>query len=120
MRTNIVILDACRNNPMAGSSQRPSARDVASKLGTRAGCAFGARRRRDVRRRYAHRVRDRAGTGRARWRRREQPVLRRRCRALEVQQMLTRVRAEVVAATKNKQVPWSNSSLLGEVYLAEK
>jgi uncharacterized caspase-like protein len=39
---------------------------------------------------------------------------------LEVQQMLTRVRAEVVAATKAKQVPWSNSSLLGEVYLAEK
>jgi uncharacterized caspase-like protein len=39
---------------------------------------------------------------------------------LEVQQMLTRVRAEVVAATRSKQVPWSNSSLLGEVYLAEK
>ena len=41
---------------------------------------------------------------------------------LEVQQMLTltRVSAEVVAATKGKQVPWSNSSLLGEVYLAEK
>ena len=38
---------------------------------------------------------------------------------LEVQQMLTRVRAEVVSTTKNKQVPWSNSSLLGEVYLAE-
>ena len=37
---------------------------------------------------------------------------------LEVQQMLTRVRADVVAATKNRQVPWSNSSLLGEVYLA--
>ena len=36
-----------------------------------------------------------------------------------VQQMLTRVRAEVVAATKGKQVPWSNSSLLGEVYLGE-
>jgi uncharacterized caspase-like protein len=39
---------------------------------------------------------------------------------LEVQQMLTRVRAEVVAATRGRQVPWSNSSLLGEVYLAEK
>ena len=39
---------------------------------------------------------------------------------LEVQQMLTRVRAEVVATTKNRQVPWSNSSLLGEVFLAEK
>ena len=36
---------------------------------------------------------------------------------LEVQQMLTRVRAEVVAATTSKQVPWSNSSLLGEIYL---
>jgi hypothetical protein len=33
--------------------------------------------------------------------------------------MLTRVRA-VVAATKSKQVPWSNSSLLGEVFLAAK
>jgi hypothetical protein len=30
------------------------------------------------------------------------------------------VRAEVVAATKGQQVPWSNSSLLGEVFLAEK
>lgn len=34
--------------------------------------------------------------------------------------MLTRVRAEAVSITKNKQVPWSNSSLLGEVYLAAK
>ena len=34
--------------------------------------------------------------------------------------MLTRVRAEVVAATRGKQVPWSNSSLLGDVYLVEK
>jgi uncharacterized caspase-like protein len=39
---------------------------------------------------------------------------------IEVQHMLTRVRAEVVASTRNKHVPWSNSSLLGEVYLAEK
>jgi uncharacterized caspase-like protein len=39
---------------------------------------------------------------------------------LEVQQMLTRVRADVVAVTHNKQVPWSNSSLLGEVFLAGK
>ena len=38
---------------------------------------------------------------------------------LDVQQMLTRVRAEVVAVTQKKQVPWSNSSLLGEVYLAQ-
>jgi uncharacterized caspase-like protein len=37
---------------------------------------------------------------------------------LELQQMLTRVRADVVASTRNQQVPWSNSSLLGEVFLA--
>jgi uncharacterized caspase-like protein len=34
--------------------------------------------------------------------------------------MLTRVRAEVVSATRGRQVPWSNSSLLGDVYLAGK
>jgi uncharacterized caspase-like protein len=39
---------------------------------------------------------------------------------LEVQQMVTRVRAEAVSSTKNMQVPWSNSSLLDEVYLADK
>jgi hypothetical protein len=32
--------------------------------------------------------------------------------------MLTRVRVEVASSTKNRQVPWANSSLLGEVYLA--
>jgi tetratricopeptide (TPR) repeat protein len=36
---------------------------------------------------------------------------------LEVTQMLTRVRVDVVAATEKKQVPWVNTSLLGEVYL---
>ena len=39
---------------------------------------------------------------------------------LEVQQMFTRVRAEVVASTHNRQVPWTNSSLLGDVYLASR
>jgi len=37
---------------------------------------------------------------------------------IEVNQMLTRVRVEVASATKNRQVPWANSSLLGEVYFA--
>lgn len=34
--------------------------------------------------------------------------------------MLTRVRTEVVAATKSEQAPWSNASLRGEVHLVEK
>ena len=39
---------------------------------------------------------------------------------LEVQHTLKRVRAQVVATIKNKQVPWSNCSLLGEIHLAER
>jgi hypothetical protein len=34
--------------------------------------------------------------------------------------MLARVRADVVAKTGGKEVPWSNSLLPGEVYLAAK
>ena len=37
---------------------------------------------------------------------------------LEVRQMLTQVRAEVIKITQKKQVPWDNSSLLGDVYIA--
>lgn len=37
---------------------------------------------------------------------------------LEVRQMMTRVRAEVLKATENKQIPWDNSSLLGDVFLS--
>src|SRR5262249_28491126 len=37
---------------------------------------------------------------------------------LEVRQMLTRVRADVATETHGRQIPWDNSSLLGEVYLA--
>ena len=40
--------------------------------------------------------------------------------AAALRSMLTRGRAKVVARTSGKQVPWSNSSLLGEVYLVAK
>jgi tetratricopeptide (TPR) repeat protein len=36
---------------------------------------------------------------------------------MEVNQMLTRVRVEVAGTTGNRQIPWANSSLLGDVYL---
>jgi uncharacterized caspase-like protein len=35
----------------------------------------------------------------------------------EIRQVLTRVRAEVAAATGNRQIPWDNSSLTGDVIL---
>ena len=37
---------------------------------------------------------------------------------LEIRQMISRVRSDVLQATDHKQVPWDNSSLIGDVYLA--
>lgn len=39
-------------------------------------------------------------------------------RELEIRQMLTQVRAKVIAQTGRKQVPWDHSALTGNVYLA--
>src|SRR6202046_2494855 len=37
---------------------------------------------------------------------------------IEVRQMLSRVRGDVLAATDRLQTPWDSSSLIGDVYLA--
>ena len=37
---------------------------------------------------------------------------------LEVRQLVSEVRADVLASTDGRQVPWDNSSLVGDVYLA--
>ena len=123
IRTNILILDACRNNPMApqvasaGPSRgieagsglaAPTSLGSGSTLGAGTLIAFAtapgqvALDGEGANSPFSAALSRHVGTP-----------------GLEVQQMLTRVRAEVVAATKGKQVPWSNSSLLGEVYLAE-
>ncbi|GGI29270.1 hypothetical protein GCM10010987_53570 [Bradyrhizobium guangdongense] len=124
VRTNILIFDACRNNPMAqqvasaGSSRglegvsgfaAPSSLGSGATLGAGTLIAFAtapgqvALDGEAANSPFSAALSRHIGTP-----------------GLEVQQMLTRVRAEVVSTTKNKQVPWSNSSLLGEVYLAEK
>ena len=124
VRTNILILDACRNNPMApqaapaGTNRgieagsglaAPTTLGAGSTLGAGTLIAFAtapgqvALDGEGANSPFSSALSRHIGTP-----------------GLEVQQMLTRVRAEVVAATKSKQVPWSNSSLLGEVYLAEK
>ncbi|MHC2252416.1 tetratricopeptide (TPR) repeat protein [Bradyrhizobium embrapense] len=124
IRTNILILDACRNNPMApqvasaGPSRgieagsglaAPASLGSGSTLGAGTLIAFAtapgqvALDGEGANSPFSAALSRHVGTP-----------------GLEVQQMLTRVRAEVVAATKGKQVPWSNSSLLGEVYLAER
>jgi uncharacterized caspase-like protein len=124
VRTNILIMDACRNNPMAqqvasagpnrgieaGSGlAAPASLSTGSTLGAGTLIAFATAPGRvaldgeGANSPFSAALSRHIGTA-----------------GLEVQQMLTRVRAEVVAATKSKQVPWSNSSLLGEVFLAEK
>jgi tetratricopeptide (TPR) repeat protein len=124
VRTNILILDACRNNPLepkvasagpnrgieAGSGlAAPTSLGTGATLGAGTLIAFAtapgqvALDGEGANSPFSAALSRHIGTS-----------------GLEVQQMLTRVRAEVVAETKSRQVPWSNSSLLGEVYLAAK
>jgi tetratricopeptide (TPR) repeat protein len=124
VRTNILIFDACRNNPMA--QQTASAgpgRAIGAGTGLAApatpgpGATLGAGTLIAFATAPGQVALDGEGSN--------SPFSAALSRhigtpGLEVQQMLTRVRAEVVATTKSKQVPWSNSSLLGEVFLAAK
>jgi len=124
VRTNILIFDACRNNPMAqqvASAGVNRAIEGASGLAAPTSLGAGATLGAGTLIAFATAPGQVALDGEGA----NSPFSAALSRhlgtpGLEVQQMLTRVRAEVVSSTKNKQVPWSNSSLLGEVYLAAK
>ena len=116
-RTNIIILDACRNNPFAQalSARSGVARSVTalsglagySNLGTGTLIAFSTA--------PGAVALDGSGSNSPFTRALARHV---RTPGLEVRQMLTRVRADVAAETEGRQIPWDNSALLGEVYLA--
>ncbi|MBR0826126.1 caspase family protein [Bradyrhizobium manausense] len=124
VRTNILVFDACRNNPIApqvaaaGTNRAiEGASGLAAPTSLGSGATLGAGTLIAFATAPGQVALDGEGAN--------SPFSAALSRhigtpGLEVQQMLTRVRAEVVSGTKNKQVPWSNSSLLGEVYLAEK
>ncbi len=136
VRTNILIFDACRNNPIAvpgtASPRSPMAQQTASAgpgraiavvagLAAPSAPAAGATRGAGTLIAFATAPGQVALDGEGA----NSPFSAALSRhigtpGLELQQMLTRVRAEVVAGTKGQQVPWSNSSLLGEVFLAAK
>jgi len=124
VRTNILILDACRNNPMAQQTASAGAnRGIEAGSGLAAPTSLGAGSTLGAGTLIAFAIAP--GQVALDGESANSPFSAALSRhigtpGLEVQQMLTRVRAEVVAATKTKQVPWSNSSLLGEVYLGEK
>ncbi len=125
IRTNIVILDACRDNPLAAKAvaDAGASRSLAVRSGLAApsdlgkGGTLGAGTLLAFATAPGEVALDGAGANSpfstALLRHLATP-------GLEVQAMLTRVRADVVAVTHNRQVPWSNSSLLGEVFLAGK
>lgn len=115
-RTNIIILDACRNNPFAKAfaSRNGAGRAVAVQRGLAPSNPGGGTL-------IAFSTKPGAvaldGNGA------NSPfteALSRHLRTpgLEVRQMLTRVRADVIAATHGEQYPWDNSGLLSDVYLA--
>lgn len=107
-RVNIVMLDACRDNPFAQSMTRSLARGLAPMETRSVGSLV-------VYSTQPGAVAD-DGVGRnspftsAFLKYANQP-------GLEIQQMLRRVRGEVISATDNRQVPWDHSSLTGDVFL---
>ncbi len=122
IRTNIVVLDACRDNPMiktAPVAEASRSMKMRSGLATPSGLGSGATLGAGTLLAFATAPGQVALDGdggnspfsTALGRHISTPNL-------EIQQMLTRVRADVVSATSGKQVPWSNSSLLGEIFLA--
>ena len=114
-KVKLVFLDACRDNPFAAkikSNSRNPQRHGADRP-----------RRNEIRRRHPDRVRDRPGTDRARRQgRQQQPVhARAACQphpaGMEIQQAMTKVRAQVNEETNKGQLPWGHTNLIGAVYL---
>jgi hypothetical protein len=116
-RATIVILDACRDNPLSRSfrAKLGATRSGAvgaglaaySSLGTGTLIAFATA--------PGQTALDGQGSNSPFT---QALVKHMRTPNLEVRQMLTRVRADVASVTRNQQIPWDNSSLLGEVFLA--
>jgi uncharacterized caspase-like protein len=113
-RVNLIILDACRDNPLA--------RSLARSLGTRS-IAVGqglatVQSAVGTMIVYATQPDNVALDGQGRNSPFTAALLKHLATpGLEIRTMMTRVRADVVAATNERQVPWDSSSLIGEVVL---
>jgi uncharacterized caspase-like protein len=117
-RTTIILLDACRDNPLARHfrSRLPLARSAGAGSGLAAYSAVGT----GTLIAYATAPGQTALDGQGA----NSPFTTSLLRylpvpGLEIRQLLTRVRADVAAATGEKQIPLDNSSLMGDVYLVK-
>ena len=116
--TNIILLDACRDNPLARSfaSHLPASRSAAVPTGLAAYSAVGT----GTLIAYATAPGQTALDGQGADSPFTTSLLHNiKTPGLEIRQVLTRVRAEVASATGNKQIPWDNSSLMGDVVLVK-
>jgi tetratricopeptide (TPR) repeat protein len=112
-RTNIIILDACRNNPFADRLAQ-SGRSIGGRgLGRIEATGKGSLIV------YSTQPNNTAQDGAGRNSPFTAALLKHVATpGLEVRQMISRVRGDVLAATDQKQTPWDSSSLVGDVYLA--
>src|SRR5262249_41604547 len=113
-RANIIILDACRDNPLARSFASRT-RSAAVGTGLAAYTALGTGTLIAFSTAPGKVAADGLGANSPFT---EALMKHLRTPGLEVRQMLTRVRNDVASVTGEKQVPWDNSSLRGDVYLA--
>jgi hypothetical protein len=112
-RTNIIILDACRNNPFADKLAQ-SGRSIGGRgLVPMDAAGLGSLIV------YSTQPNNTALDGAGRNSPFTAALLKHVATpGLEVRQMLSRVREDVLATTQQKQIPWDSSSLVGDVYLA--
>jgi tetratricopeptide (TPR) repeat protein len=112
-RANIIILDACRNNPfaekLASSGRAISTRGLGRIDATGEGSLIV----------YSTQPNNVALDGAGR----NSPFTAALLKyvatpGLEVRQMISKVRGDVLQATERRQTPWDSSSLVGDVYLA--
>jgi tetratricopeptide (TPR) repeat protein len=109
-RSNIIILDACRNNPFEPTTTKAAGgAGLAPYSNVGAGTLIA----------FATAPNKTSTTGKGTISPFTAALVKHiRTPGLELYQLLLRVRVEVAEATQKQQIPWVNSSLLGEVYLA--
>ena len=112
-RANIIMLDACRNNPFADKLARDHRGVTTRGLGRLEATGVGSLVV------FSTQPNNVAFDGNGRNSPFTSALLKHiAAPGLEVRQMISKVRGDVLAATDQKQVPWDNSSLVGDVYLA--
>lgn len=112
-RANIIILDACRNNPFIEKLAHGGRAAPSRGLGRIEAAGQGALIV------YSTQPNNIALDGAGRNSPFTAALLKHIATpGIEVRQMISRVRGEVLQATGQKQTPWDSSSLVGDVYLA--